>query len=110
MSERPSWAARMSALLSPTTGRLVILQFPNGKPLSQPGPPWGVNSSMYLALLARPGEAIPCDADGHVKDAEAIERSATGLRRLALVVPGRTHDIGYAEDGSVTDRVSVWGH
>lgn len=109
MSLRPSWAARLSTLLSPT-GRLIILQFPNGKSLSEPGPPWGVNSSMYLALLSRPGEEIACDADGNVAGAEAIERTPQGLRRLALIVPERTHDIGVAEDGSITDRVSVWGH
>lgn len=109
MSERPSWAARMSTLLSPA-GRLVILQFPNGKSLSKPGPPWGVNSSMYMALLARPGEEIACDADGNVAGAEKIERSPAGLERLVLIVPERTHDIGVAEDGSVTDRLSVWAH
>lgn len=99
----------MATLLSPT-GRLVILQFPNGKSLAQPGPPWGVNSSMYLALLTRPGEPVTCNADGEVPNAERLERTGAGLRRLALVVPERTHDIGLAEDGSVTDRVSVWGH
>ncbi|SPN97395.1 related to thiol methyltransferase [Cephalotrichum gorgonifer] len=111
MSLRPKWAARMSRLLSPAaTGRLVILQFPNGKSLSLPGPPWGVNSDMYLALLSRPGEEIPCDDDGNVPGADRIERTADGLRRLELIVPTRTHTIGVAADGTITDRVSVWSH
>lgn len=109
MTLRPKWAARTASLVSPT-GRLVALQFPMNKPLSQPGPPWGVNSGMYLALLSRPGEEVQCDADGNVSGAEDIKRTEGGLRRLELLVPTKTHDIGIAEDGSVTDRVSVWAH
>lgn len=109
MALRPKWAARTASLLSPT-GRLIALQFPMGKPLSQPGPPWGVNSDMYLALLSRPGEEVPCDADGNVSGAADIKRTEGGLRRLELIVPTKAHEMGFAEDGSVMDRVSVWAH
>jgi len=109
MSLRPKWAARQAQLLGPE-GRLVILQFPNGKPLSLQGPPWGVNSDMYLALLSRPGEEISIDEDGNVKEPEKIERREDGLKRLDLYTPKRTHVIGVAEDGTITDRVSVWAH
>jgi methyl halide transferase len=101
----------MSELLATNgSARLVILQFPNGKPLSMPGPPWGVNSGMYLALLSRPGEDIEHDEDGNVPDAEGLVRSDMGLRRLASFTPRRTHRQGMGEDGRVTDVVSVWTH
>ncbi|CAI4215195.1 unnamed protein product [Parascedosporium putredinis] len=109
MPLRPKWAARQAELLGPE-GRLVILQFPNGKPLSLQGPPWGVNSDMYLALLSRPGEEIDIDEDGQVRHPDKIERAEGGLRRVDLYAPKRTHTIGVAEDGTITDRVSIWAH
>jgi hypothetical protein len=65
---------------------------------------------MYLALLSRPGEEISIDEDGKVKEPEKIERREDGLKRLDLYTPKRTHVIGVAEDGTITDRVSVWAH
>jgi len=108
---RPKWAARMAELLAPDgEARLVILQFPNGKPLTMTGPPWGVNSGMYLALLSRPGEEIQHDEEGNVSGVEEITGSEKGLRRLASFTPRRTHRQGVGEDGKVMDVVSVWGH
>jgi methyl halide transferase len=99
----------MSKLLAPE-GRLVCLEFPSGKPLSMPGPPWGLNSGVYLALLARPGEEVSYEQSGEVRGLEAIIPRADGLSRLELIKPRRTHRSGMNEDGTVNDFISVWRH
>ncbi|KAK2021182.1 S-adenosyl-L-methionine-dependent methyltransferase [Colletotrichum zoysiae] len=115
---RPLWAARVAALLGPA-GRLVCLEFPSGKPLSLPGPPWGLTPEVYLALLSRPGEPLefspssPTQA-GRGADADAVVAvpplRRDGLRRLELVKPARTHRAGTNEDGTVRDWIHVWSH
>jgi hypothetical protein len=101
----------MSDLLAPDTGRLVCLEWPLGKPASTGGPPWGLTGETYAAHLSRPGEDVGYDDQG--KPVVAEEGDATGgggLRRLARFQPRRTHKAGYADDGSVVDYISVWGH
>ncbi|KAL9943226.1 hypothetical protein D7B24_007541 [Verticillium nonalfalfae] len=105
LSARPKWAARMAALLNPNGGRLVCLEFPSGKPLSQVGPPWGLTNDTYLALLARPGEEPTTAPDGSIN---VPDIKPGGLRRLELVKPARTHKAGENEDGTVRDWLHVW--
>ncbi|KAM0287526.1 hypothetical protein ACHAQH_000480 [Verticillium albo-atrum] len=105
LSARPKWAARMASLLSPDGGRLVCLEFPSGKPLTQAGPPWGLTNETYLALLARPGEEPTTAPDGGIN---LPEPRPGGLRRLELVKPARTHKAGENEDGTVRDWLHVW--
>ncbi|TQN70354.1 Thiocyanate methyltransferase 1 [Colletotrichum shisoi] len=110
---RSSWATRMAALLSPR-GRLVCLEFPSGKPLSQPGPPWGLTPEIYLALLSRPGEPLEFSSSTQAGDAADVvvvpPFREDGLRRLELVKPTRTHRAGMNEDGTVRDWIHVWSH
>ena len=92
-------------------GRLVCLEFPSGKPLSTEGPPWGVNPEVYEALLNNPGGEVAYAADGSGNLAEETAASKPhedALHRLCIVKPARTHKAGTAEDGSVTDFISVW--
>lgn len=95
----------MAALLNPNGGRLVCLEFPSGKPLSQVGPPWGLTNDTYLALLARPGEEPTTAPDGSIN---VPDIRPGGLRRLELVKPARTHKAGENEDGTVRDWLHVW--
>ncbi|GJC98138.1 thiopurine S-Methyltransferase [Colletotrichum higginsianum] len=110
---RSSWATRMATLLSPR-GRLVCLEFPSGKPLSQPGPPWGLTPEIYLALLSRPGEPLEFSSSTQAGDAADVvvvpPFREDGLRRLELVKPTRTHRAGMNEDGTVRDWIHVWSH
>lgn len=91
-------------------GRLVCLEFPSGKPLSEGGPPHGVHPELYEALLACPGESIEYDASGSgaVKDSPNPKPRHNALHRLSLIKPARTHQAGTNEDGSVRDFISVW--
>lgn len=59
-SMRHDWAQRMSQLLSPT-GKLVCLEFPMWKPLTAPGPPWGLNG-VHWTILAEGGTGVVDDA------------------------------------------------
>lgn len=96
----------MSSLLEPEGGRLVCLEFPSGKPLTEPGPPWGLTPDTYLALLSRPGDDIVRGPDGGIQVPEV--RAEDGLRRLELIKPVRTHKSGTNEDGTVRDWIHVW--
>ncbi|KAJ0301139.1 hypothetical protein COL5a_011186 [Colletotrichum fioriniae] len=81
-----------------------------------PGPPWGLNPDIYLALLTRPGQPLEFssstlagdEADVVVVPTAPSEKDTTGLKRLALVKPARTHRAGMNEDGSVRDWVHVF--
>ncbi|KAH6609498.1 thiol methyltransferase 2 [Trichoderma cornu-damae] len=107
-SERPRWARRMARLLAPG-GRLICLEFPSGKPLSEQGPPWGVWPEVYEALLAHPGEPVEYADDGNVRESETPRQPhPDALHRVCLVKPPRTHKAGTNEDGSVRDFISVW--
>ncbi|TQS32819.1 hypothetical protein Golomagni_06855 [Golovinomyces magnicellulatus] len=106
---RPKWAKRMSELLS-HKGRLICLEFPNGKPLIDKGPPWGLNPEVYEALLTHPGEELDYNDDGSVVDPPSPKPRDGALHRLCLIKPARTHPAGTREDGSVSDFISVWSH
>lgn len=108
---RPLWAKRTTGLLSHhANSRLICLEFPIGKPMSEGGPPWGLWPETYEALLAAPGEEIKYEEDGSgIPCAAAATRpQVEALHRLCLVKPNRTHSSGTAEDGSVKDFISVW--
>jgi methyl halide transferase len=108
-SARPSWAARIARLLSPE-GRLICLEFPSYKPLSAPGPPWGVRPETYVALLSHPGKEVSYGDDSLPLPRKEPGVSDNGLKRLELIKPSRTHEAGYDEQGKVTDFISVWAH
>ncbi|KAH8169171.1 thiopurine s-methyltransferase (TPMT) domain-containing protein [Sarocladium implicatum] len=111
LEARPLWAKRTTELLShDPKSRLICLEFPIGKPLSESGPPWGLWPETYEALLAAPGEDIKYEEDGSgIPCAAAATRPKDeALHRLCLVKPNRTHASGTAEDGSVKDFISVW--
>ncbi|KAM5357900.1 hypothetical protein ACJZ2D_015803 [Fusarium nematophilum] len=104
---RPQWAKRMTELLS-HDGRLICLEFPSTKPMSENGPPWGVSPELYEALLAAPGEDIAYNDDGTVRDDPSSKPWADALQRLSLIKPPRTHKAGTGPDGAVLDFISVW--
>jgi hypothetical protein len=89
-------------------GRLICLEFPSGKPLSERGPPWGLSPEVYEALLSAPGEDISYDDDGNLVEMAPAKPDAHALYRLCIVKPTRTHPAGTNEDGSVRDFISVW--
>ncbi|KAF4580378.1 hypothetical protein GQ602_007438 [Ophiocordyceps camponoti-floridani] len=104
---RPRWAKRITQLMLPG-GRLVCLEYPSWKPMSEPGPPWGVSPELYEALLSAPGEAPAYGADGSVVADPIAQPRHDALHRLAIIKPTRTHDAGTGPDGSVLDFISVW--
>lgn len=89
-------------------GRLVCLEFPTTKPMSEPGPPWGLSPELYEALLSAPGEETPYNDDGTVKDTPISKPRADALHRLSLIKPIRTHKDGTDDNGAVLDFLSVW--
>jgi hypothetical protein len=89
-------------------GRLVCLEFPCGKPLTEAGPPWGVWPETYEALLNNPGDDISYNDDGTVIDKPSPKPRDDALHRLSLIKPTRTHKDGTNDDGSVRDFISVW--
>jgi SAM-dependent methyltransferase len=108
-SLRPAWSARLCELLAPK-GRLVCLEFPTYKPPSTGGPPWALPPQMYLAHLTRPGDILPYGEDGELLESKLKEPNKKGLQRIAHFQPQRTHEIGYSQDGKVTDWIGVWRH
>ncbi|OHE91993.1 thiopurine S-methyltransferase [Colletotrichum orchidophilum] len=114
---RPQWSSRTASLLSSSPGsRLICLEFPSGKPLSQPGPPWGLTPEIYLALLSHPGQPLEFSSSTQAGDAADVvvvpplSDNGNGLKRLELVKPARTHRSGMNADGSVRDWIHVWSH
>lgn len=97
----------MCSLVAPK-GRLVCLEFPSGKPLSDNGPPWGVAPEVYEAHLSAPGDPVEYDDKGCVISTPSPKPRDHGLHRLSLIKPTRTHAAGTNEDGSVRDFISVW--
>lgn len=75
------------------------------------GPPWAFPSKVHLAHLTRPGVdlAYAYESDHQVLvESKLKEAGKEGLVRVSYYKPERTHDIGYDEDGNVTDHVSIW--
>ena len=97
----------MSRLLAPK-GRLVCLEFPSGKPITEGGPPWGLWPETYEALLSAPGEPLSYNDDGTPVDRASSKPAADAIHRLSLVKPTRTHAAGTNEDGTIRDFISVW--
>lgn len=97
----------MSQLIS-TQGRLVCLEFPSGRPLSEGGPAWGVWPEVYEALLTAPGEPVSYNDDATVVETPSPKPRDNALHRLSLIKPARTHKAGTNDDGSVRDFISVW--
>ncbi|PFH61449.1 hypothetical protein XA68_17353 [Ophiocordyceps unilateralis] len=106
-THRPRWAKRVAQLMVPG-GRLVCLEYPSSKPMSEPGPPWGVSPELYEALLSAPGEAPAYRPDGTVVADPIAQPRHDALHRLGIIKPTRTHDAGTGPDGSVLDFISVW--
>jgi len=100
---RPSWALRISELLS-TSGRLVCLEFPLYKDPSTGGPPYALREETYVQHLSKPGQELEYK-DGFVVVSEVSSRSSRSLVRLDRWKPERTHKIGEG-----TDHISVWAH
>lgn len=88
----------------------MCLEFPTYKDPASGGPPWSLPPEIYMAHLPRPGKILPYAANGELVEAEIGEPSKDGLRRIEHFQPKRTHQIGYSEDGKVTDWISVWAH
>lgn len=63
-----------------------------------------------MAHLPRPGKDLPYKEDGDLLESAIGEPIKGGLQRIEHFQPKRTHEIGYAEDGTVTDWISVWSH
>ncbi|CAK3743225.1 S-adenosyl-L-methionine-dependent methyltransferase [Lecanosticta acicola] len=101
---RPSWAKRMSELLSPN-GHLVCLEWPLGKDPKAGGPPHGLSSDLYVQLFAHPGQAVTYDDDGFVLKKAGGEKSPGALNRIDHFMPERTHEAGKGKD-----YVSIWKH
>lgn len=99
---RPSWAKRMSQLLSPT-GHLVCLEWPLGKDPKEGGPPHGLSSELYVQLFAHPGQEVEYDENGIMIERSSGERIPGALRRVAHYQPERTHGAGTGKD-----FVSIW--
>ena len=55
---RKKWAQRMAELITPGTGLLVCLEYPLFRPAESGGPPHGINSSDYDALLRKDFEKV----------------------------------------------------
>jgi hypothetical protein len=96
-SMRQDWARRMSQLLLPT-GMLVCLEFPMWKPLTAPGPPYGLNG-VYWNILAEGGTGV-------VDDAGSLSRPGGDIgafKRAAYWKPPVSFEQGRGED-----MISVW--
>lgn len=103
---RPQWAERMSTLLAPASkGHLICLEFPTYKDPSTGGPPWAVRPETYIQHLSRPGEEVPYDEQGFVKDDADGKPNDKALERVAHWKAERTHEIGKGHD-----CVSIWQH
>lgn len=101
---RPSWAKRLSELLSPT-GHLVCLEWPLHKAPQEGGPPHGLSSELYVQLFRNPGHEVDYGSDGFVRQDASAELGGGALVRIAHDMPQRTHEAGIGKD-----YVGVWQH
>ncbi|KAJ5391361.1 hypothetical protein N7509_006851 [Penicillium cosmopolitanum] len=107
-SMRPKWALRHTQLLAPSpAGNLICLEFPRHKDPKAPGPPFPSSSEAYMEHLSHPGEDIPYNDQGLIKQDPLRAPSKAGLERVAYWQPERTHEMGQ-ENGKIEDRVSIW--
>jgi hypothetical protein len=96
-SMRHEWAQRMSRLLSPT-GKLICLEFPMWKPLTAPGPPWGLNG-VHWNVLAEGGTGVVNDAGSLSKPSG----EAGACERVVYWKPPMSFEQSRGED-----MISVW--
>jgi len=64
-----------------------------------------------MAHLSRPGEDLSYAYENDhqvLVESKLKEAGKDGLVRVMYYTPERTHDIGYDENGNITDKVSVW--
>ncbi|KAG8529465.1 uncharacterized protein KY384_006102 [Bacidia gigantensis] len=101
-SMRHQWALRMSHLLAPD-GHLICLEFPLSKNPNLGGPPFGLQSKVYVQHLAQPGLDIPYNAEGYIPEGVTYPDNPAALKRAAHWQPARTHEIGKDQDW-----ISVW--
>jgi len=109
ISLRPAWAKRFHELLAPT-GKLICLEFPTHKPANSGGPPWSLPPKVYEGHLGRPGQKLPYSEDEELLENEVGPETENALGRLEHFQPKRTHDMGYHDDGTVADWISIWAH
>ncbi|KAJ5082822.1 hypothetical protein N7532_011865 [Penicillium argentinense] len=108
-SLRPKWALRHTQLLAPSpAGNLICLEFPRQKDPKAAGPPYAAPSETYVEHLSHPGENIPYNDQGIIKQDPLRAPSKGGLERVAYWQPERTHENGLDENGKIEDRVSIW--
>ncbi|KAL5366000.1 S-adenosyl-L-methionine-dependent methyltransferase [Aspergillus floccosus] len=102
---RPSWARRCWDLLSEhPESRIICVEFPTFKKLSQGGPPYAAPSSAYLAHLNHPGKEISYDIEGTPVGLDGEGPGpGSGFQRIAHWKADRSHAMGKG-----TDWVSVW--
>ena len=108
-SLRPTWAARMAQLLSPT-GVLICIEWPSTKAPDSGGPPWALPPQVYEAHLPRPGKELKYGEDGTILVDKLGPEPKDGLLRTEHFHPKRTHKQGMSEGGTVTDWVGIWKH
>ncbi|CZT17533.1 related to thiol methyltransferase [Ramularia collo-cygni] len=101
---RPSWAKRMSELLSPT-GYLICLEWPLHKAPTEGGPPHGLSSELYVQLFHNPGQDVKYNSNGFVTQDLSAEKGELALVRVAHDMPSRTHEAGQGKD-----YVGIWRH
>jgi methyl halide transferase len=101
----------MTELMAPG-GRLVCLEWPTDKPANVGGPPWALPPKVYKYHLQRPGEELPYDKDGDLKEADIGQQSnSAGLVSVAHFQPKRSFQrTGYDADGNITDWIGVRSH
>jgi len=81
---RPAWSKRMTELLAPG-GRLVCLEWPIDKPASEGGPSWALPSKVHKYHLQHPGEELPYDKGGDLKEVDIREQSTSiGWHQLPI--------------------------
>lgn len=89
----------MSQLLAPApAGNLICLEFPTYKDPSLGGPPFAVSPAVYVEHLSHPGEELPYDDKGHIKQNPLRRAGPGGLERVTHWQPERTHEIGRGSD------------
>ena len=60
--------------------------------------------------LSQPGEQIPYDSEGRVRNNPLVGASTIGLERVAWFTPKETHWPGKNAAGEVVDKIAIWRH
>lgn len=95
----------MSQLLAPApAGNLICLEFPTYKDPALGGPPFALSPAVYVEHLSHPGEELPYDDKGYVKQNPLRRASPGALERVAHWQPERTHEVGQGTDWASSVR------